>query len=177
MATQTNTATKPVAEENGILDNIIPMVSFDGDCKAALEFYQQALGGQLTLSTYDQMPQSCGDFDKGEKADVGCAPSAEMMEAARQQKRVMHARLVRNGQPVLMANDVPPGAPMQKGQNYWLNLACRTAADLESTVKRLGEGGQVTMPPMETFFAQRFSMVTDKFGVNWMLISGEKLHG
>jgi PhnB protein len=167
--TPSDVARHPQVEEGGILDAVIPHVSFDGNCREALEFYHRCMGGELTVMTWDQMPPSDGCTS----SDMP-GPSAESMATARERKLVMHGELMRGGHPVLMANDVPPGMPMQRGNNISLNIACKTTADIERVYAALSEGGQPMMPLSETFFAERFGMLVDRFGITWMLISGQK---
>jgi PhnB protein len=84
------------------------------------------------------------------------------------EKRVMHARLTK-GSLTLMASDTMPGMPFQQGTNFSLTIECETPQEVDQVFAALSAGGKVTMPVQETFWAKRFGMLTDKFGVNWML--------
>lgn len=172
MATQSNTAVQAKIEEGGVLDVVIPHVSFDGNCRQALEFYKKSIGGEITMLTWDQMP--AGGCDAKQEDSAGCEMPQDAVDKAKAAKLVMHGRLNRGGHPVMMVSDVPPGMPLTKGNNFWLSIACKTEADINRVFNALGENGKVWQPLQETFFAQKFGMATDQFGVNWMVIFGEK---
>ncbi len=128
-----------------------PHLTFDGRCKEAFEFYKTCLGGKVV-------------------AMVGYAdmPGAEDVPAALR-GRVMHARLVRGDQ-VLMGSDAHPGTGPYEGIRA-CDVAVRvdTPAEAERVFAALAEGGVVQMPIGETPWSARFGMVTDKFGVPWMV--------
>jgi len=123
---------------------------FDGECRKAMEFYKKALGGELRMFTFGEMPPS---------------PGCEVPAGA--QDRIMHAML-ESGPLVLMASDNMPGQPFTKGNNFQINLNCENEAEVDKLFKALSEGGHAIMPPGETFWAKRFGMASDKFGVIWM---------
>ena len=123
---------------------------FDGTCRQAMALYKQCLGGELQLMTYAEMPGGCGDFPKEAK------------------DWIMHARLSA-GPMVLMASDTKPGLPIQQGNNFSISISCDSVQEAEKLFKSLGEKGEVTMPLQETFWALRFAMLTDQFGIKWML--------
>ncbi|MCW5979925.1 MAG: VOC family protein [Bryobacteraceae bacterium] len=119
---------------------------FDGACREAMTFYKNCLGGDLNLFPFSEMP--------------GGAP-----EAAKD--RIMHARLSK-GSNVIMASDSMPGMPFQQGNNFSISVQCESVEETDRLFTALGERGKVTMPLQETFWAARFGMLTDRFGVNWM---------
>ena len=82
-------------------------------------------------------------------------------------RKILHARLVA-GDAVLMASDAPP-EHYSKAQGFSINISVPDAAEAERLFKALSEGGNVTMPIAETFWAVRFGMFTDKFGIPWMV--------
>ena len=84
----------------------------------------------------------------------------------------MHACVTINGAPVMLSDGRCAGNP--KFQGFALSLDAKESADGERMFNALADGGQVQMPLMETFFAERFGMVADKFGVGWMIIAGPK---
>jgi len=129
-----------------------PYLFFDGRCEEAIEFYKGALG-----ATVDMMMR----FKDNPDPQPGmCAPGAE--------DKVMHAAL-RIGDTVVMASDgMAGGKPEFKGFSLSVNAASEAEAD--RMFAALGKGGKVTMPMAKTFFAPRFGMVSDKFGVGWMVI-------
>jgi len=126
-----------------------PYLVFNGQCEAAFRFYEQCLGGKIAaLMTY-------GDSPMAEQ----CGPQSR--------DRIMHARL-QVGDTVLMGSDAPTDRfqPMQ-GMSVTLNV--EQAAEAERVFHALAEGGNVIMPIGETFWAQRFGMMTDRFGTPWMI--------
>jgi len=126
-----------------------PYLMYDGNCAEAFTHYAKVLGGTLDLQRY------------------GDAPGCESMPEANRNK-IIHASLDVDSQ-VLMASDQPPGDSYQgvKGCSVCINVDA--AQDVDRIFNELGEGGSVQMPPDETFWAQRFAMLTDRFGVPWML--------
>jgi PhnB protein len=126
-----------------------PYLLFDGNCEAAIKFYEQALGAKtLSMMRFDGAPD-CAEM------------SAEM------KSKVLHARFT-VGDIVVMASDCPPDR-YTKPQGHALALSADKPAEAEKLFHGLAEGGTVTMPIDKTFFAERFGMVTDKFGVPWMV--------
>jgi PhnB protein len=124
-------------------------LSFDGTCAQAMKYYEQVLGAKLdAMITYGQMP--CGDQP---------VPPSHA-------DRVMHAHLVHSDF-ALMAGDTTPGVTYAGMQGMMLALTYPTAAEGRRVFNALAEGGQVTMPLGETFWAEAFGMVTDRFGTPW----------
>jgi PhnB protein len=120
---------------------------FDGNCREAMTFYQKCLGAELSV-----MPFSAGPGN----------PPPEAKD------RIMHARLTK-GTAVLMASDAMPGMAVHQGDNFFVNIGCESVQEIEKLFAALGEKGKVKMPLQETFWATRFAMLTDQFGINWML--------
>jgi len=130
-------------------------LSFDGNCAEAMKFYAQVLNAKLeALITYGQVP-----------GDQPC-PSAHA-------SRIMHAYLV-HPDFELMAGDTPPGIPYQGVSGVMMALTYSTAAEGRRVFNALAEGGKVTMPLGETFWADSFGMVTDRFGTPWGVNGGAK---
>lgn len=131
-----------------------PYLSFDGQCEAAFERYAQVLGGEIVaLSRFGEMPD-CG----------------EMPAEARD--RVMHVRLLVDGQ-VLMGSDSPPGRHEDtRGMSVTINVD--DTAEGERIFNALAEGGTVRMAFAETFWAEGFGMCVDRFGTPWMVNGGMK---
>lgn len=127
-----------------------PYLVFDGTCEEAFTFYAQCLGG--TLAPLNRF---------------GDTPGCEDMPASHRD-RIMHARLEIDGQ-VLMGSDNPPAHPHEGVKGCSIAVAVDDAGQAERLFARLSEGGAVTMPMQETFWAQRFGMCTDRFGVPWMV--------
>jgi PhnB protein len=124
---------------------------FDGRCEEALEFYKKALGAEVTMLMR---------FRESPEAPTALPPGAE--------DKVMHAAF-RVGESKVMASDGHClGKPEFRG--FALSLSVRDVAEAEQLFGALADGGQVQMPLAETFFAPRFGMVADRFGVSWMVM-------
>lgn len=129
-------------------------LTFDSQAREAFTFYQQVLGGTLELMTFSQ------------------APDAEQFPAE-YQDRIMHACLTLADY-CLMASDTLPGefcggAPYQGIKGCSISLHPEGVAEGERLFNALSEGGQIVMPLEKTFWAERFGMLTDRFGVSWMV--------
>jgi PhnB protein len=150
-------AAKPAtAPKTTIATQIQPYLFFNGRCEEALAFYKKALGAEVQmLMRWKENPQP---------------PSPEMCAGAGQidGNRIMHA-CMKIGESQVMASD---GMPQEKSsfQRFSLSLTARNDAECDRLFGALAEGGQVLMPLGKTFFAQRFGMVADRFGVSWMVI-------
>lgn len=130
-----------------MIKHLYPQLNFGGNCAEAFHFYEQHLGGKITaMVDQSQMPNP--------PAGAGAA--------------IIHARL-ELGDSVLIGNDVP-AERFQPMRSAYLYLAVDTAAEAERVHAVLSDGGQVFMPLAQTFFASRFSMIRDRFGVNWAII-------
>lgn len=126
-----------------------PYLYFNGDCEAAFKFYEQCLKGQIQLMmTHADMPKDQW-------------PSPEWRE------KILHARLT-VGDGVLMASDAPPDH-YKKPAGFSVSLQLNDIPEAERIFQALSNGGNVTMPIQQTFWAARFAMFTDKFGTPWMI--------
>jgi PhnB protein len=131
-------------------------LSFDGRCEEALKFYEKALGGKL--DTFVRW---------------GGSPAAKAVPPEWHQK-VLHATIVIGGLRIGVA-DAPPER-YQKPQGISVTLQVEEPAEADRLFKALAEGGTVDMPCQETFWAKRFGMVTDAFGIPWMVNCGKTQH-
>jgi len=131
---------------------IQPYLFFAGRCQEALDLYRDAVGAEvLMLMRYRESPE----------------PVPPGRTAPGWDDKVMHAS-VRIGDSVVMASDgCSPEDPSFAG--FSLSLTVADAATADRTFARLAEGGSVQMPLTETFWSPRFGMVTDRFGVQWMI--------
>jgi PhnB protein len=129
-----------------------PYLFFDGRCEEAVEFYRSVLGAQVEMLMRFK--------DAPEQPPGMMAPGTE--------NKVMHASL-RIGDATVMASDGRCGG-QPSFQGFALSLTAADDAEAERLFARLAEGGQVQMPLAKTFFASRFGMVADRFGVSWMVI-------
>jgi len=122
---------------------------FSGQCEAALKFYQQHLGAEiLYLGHYEGSPM-------------------ENESGPDMRNKVMHATF-QIGSIQLMASDSASSLETHM-QGFSLSLTPSSADEAEKMFKVLSENGKVTMPLQKTFFAERFGMLTDQFGVPWMV--------
>ncbi|CAN5301473.1 VOC family protein [soil metagenome] len=131
-----------------------PYLFFDGRCEEALDFYKRTVGAEVTMMMkYKDAPA---------EAKANMTPGSE--------DKVMHAAL-RIGENSVMASDGHcTGHPEFKG--FALSLMTKEPDKADTLFKKLAEGGQVQVPMTKTFFAERFGMLADKFGVNWMVLGG-----
>jgi PhnB protein len=127
-----------------------PYLFFEGCCEEALAFYRETLGAEVTtLMRYKESP------------DPGMIrPGTEEM--------VMHAN-VRIGDSTLMASDGRCGG-CSDFRGFSLSLTLSEAAEAERLFSALADGGRVEMPLAKTFWSPCFGMVTDRFGVSWMIL-------
>lgn len=124
-------------------------VSFNGNCEEAFKFYEKALNGKITfMMNYEGTP-------------------AVAQVPADWRKKVIHASLDLNGG-ILQGCDAP-GDRYQKPQGFSVALEINDAAEAERAFKALSAGATICMPMQETFWAQRFGMLTDRFGIPWMV--------
>lgn len=122
-------------------------LNFGGNCAEAFRFYEKHLGGSISMMmTQSQMPN----------------PPAGSGDA------VIHVRMD-IGDTVLIGNDVPE-AHFKKMRSVYLYLALDSTDEAERVYKLLSTDGEVFMPLEETFFATRFAMLRDRFGVSWSII-------
>jgi PhnB protein len=132
--------------------NVEPYLTFNGNCETALEFYKQCLGGKVVaLHRYAGSPMD----------------NAEL--PAEWKNKVMHATFEIDGQH-FMGSDGGPGFQFKGYSGFSMSLNVpKDPARAERVFKALAEGGQVQMPFQKTFWAAGFGMLTDKFGVPWMV--------
>ena len=124
-------------------------LSFKGECEAAFKFYEQCLDGQL-----------------GAIFRYAGSPLADQVPADWQDK-VMHGSFTLGDQ-VLMGGDVAPDR-YEQPKGFSLSLQMQSAADAERIFHELAKDGTVVMPLEKTFWAARFGMVVDRFGIPWLI--------
>ena len=129
-----------------------PNLTFNGQCEAAFKFYAECFGGKIdTMLTYERMP-------------------AEYPVPAEWRKKILHVSMT-VGDEVLMGADAMPNH-YQKPQGFSVTLGIQDQTEAERIFKALAENGTVQMPLQETFWAVRFGMVVDRFGIPWMINCG-----
>jgi PhnB protein len=126
-----------------------PYLSFNGQCEAAFKRYEQLFGGQL------------GDLFR-----YAGSPMAHQVPTDWEDK-VMHGSVTVGGQ-VLMGGDVAPDR-YEAPKGFSLSIHLKDATEAERIFRELSEGGQTVMPLEKTFWAERFGMVIDRFGIPWMI--------
>jgi PhnB protein len=132
--------------------HVEPYIFYDGRCEEALNFYKSAIKAEVTaLMRYSESPEAPPPGQPKPPAD-----------------KVMHASF-KIGDSTIMASDgFCTGKPIFNG--FSLAISAKTEADAERTFAGLAAGGQVTQPLIKTFFSPKFGMLTDKFGVSWMVL-------
>jgi PhnB protein len=133
-----------------------PYLTFQGNAREAMEFYRDVLGGELTMSTYAE-----GGMEH-EPGDAG---------------RIMHAQLETDAGFALMGSDAPGGAPSQPMSGVQVSLSGDAASDAELTGywEKLAAAGSVIEPLEAAPWGDKFGMVSDPYGVLWMVnISGNQ---
>jgi len=131
-----------------------PYISFNGTAREAMKFYESVFGGKLELTTF---------------ADGGMAQNQADPE------QIMHAMLVADNGITLMAADTPDGMENKPGTNVSISLSGDNEAELTGYYDKLVEGGTVTQPLEKAPWGDTFGMLTDKFGIYWLVnIAGAK---
>jgi PhnB protein len=126
-----------------------PYLTFDGKCATAFKFYEQCLGGTIEAM-----------FTHGE------TPAKDHVPPDWHDK-IMHARL-KVGDEELMGSDAPPER-YEAPKGFSVSVQIDDPEDAERVFHALAENGTVSMPIEQTFWATRFGMLTDQFGIPWMI--------
>ena len=133
--------------------SVQPYLFFDGCCEEAIEFYRKTLGAEVEMLVRFK--------DSPEGAQSGMIPPGS-------ENKVMHGSIRIGDTTVMLSDGHCSGKPNFQG--FALSIAAADEADAERRFKALAAGGTVTMPLAKTFFAANFGMLTDRFGVQWMVI-------
>src|SRR5437763_13859878 len=134
---------------------LIPYLQFDGQCEAAFKLYELCLGGKITLMVrYAEAPQT----DQAPPAGWG--------------NKIFHMTLI-VGDHMLQGADVPPPS-YQIPQGFSLNLELQDATRGERIFDELAQNGTVKMQFQETFWAQGFGFLVDRFGIPWLINVGKE---
>jgi PhnB protein len=129
-----------------------PYLFFGGRCEEALEFYRRAIGAQV---------------DRVMKFNDSPEPPPPGVLAPGFENKVMHASFRVGGSTVMASDGCHEGT---KFEGFSLSLTVPTEAEADRAFNALAEGGEVKMPLAKTFWSPRFGMVTDRFGIGWMVI-------
>ena len=129
-----------------------PYISFKDNTRAAMEFYQVVFGGKLTMNTFKE-------FHAAQEPD--------------EENLIMHSMLETENGLTLMASDTPDRMEYRPGTNFSISLSGDNKAELTGYFEKLSDGGMVAMPLTAAQWGDTFGMLTDKFGVSWLVnISG-----
>lgn len=134
--------------------NVQPYLSFEGRCEEAVEFYKGAVGAKVEMVMHFK----------------DAPPEVQGMITSESKNKVMHMAFKVGDTQVLASDGQCTGKASFSGVSLTLD-----AAEAEKLFAALGKGGKVQMPMSETFFAFRFGMVADKFGVPWMVIAAKPM--
>lgn len=126
-----------------------PYLTFTGNAEEALEYYRNVLGGELEVMRFAGTP-----------AAKHAPPGWE--------NKVLHARLSTPAG-IIMASDASPEQAGQPGGRFNLALQIDDEREAEAIFSKLAAGGQITMPIEETFWAKKFGMLKDRFGIGWLV--------
>jgi PhnB protein len=144
-ARKTFVATK----EHPVASRLNPYISFGGNARQAMEFYERVFGGTLTLSTY-------GEFGAQDSAD-----------------KIMHGMLETDSGFTLMGADTPPGMEHNPGNNIAVSLSGDDADELRGYWEKLSDGGTVSVPLAKQMWGDEFGACVDQFGIAWMVNIGQ----
>ena len=132
-----------------------PYISFDGNAREAMEYYERVFGGSLTLNTF-------GEYGAKD------APEAD---------KIMHGMLEAPGGLSLMGADTPPGTELDPGNNIAVSLSGDDADELHGYWEKLSDGGTVSVPLEKQMWGDEFGMCVDRFGIGWMVNIAAKTEG
>ena len=126
-----------------------PYLNFKGDCEAAFQFYERCLGAKLgPIFRY-----------------AGSPMAGEVPVAFRE--KIMHGSVTVGDQVLMGADVLPERYEVPKG--FSLSLQIKSAEEAERVFRELGEGGEAVMPLAKTFWAERFGVLVDRFGIRWLI--------
>lgn len=131
-------------------------LNFKGDCLEAFNFYKSVLGGEFSyVGKYSEMPPQEG---------MPPIPDSE-------KNKIMHISLPISKETALMGSDCIEGCGpvFIAGNNFSISINTDTKDEAKRIFGGLSDHGKITMPLEETFWAAYFGMLTDKFGINWMV--------
>ena len=134
---------------------INPYINFEGNCEEAFHFYKSVFGGEFTyIGRYKDMP-----------------PTEGMPVSKDDENKIMHIALPVSKETILMGADVSGGWGSKNvvGNNISISITAQSEADANKFFNGLSSGGKVTMPLNKTFWGAYFGMLTDKYGINWLV--------
>lgn len=130
------------------MKSVTTYLHFNGNCRDAMQFYQKCLGTDIQITPV---------------MDAAGKPSTDA------RARVMHSQLLYNGQPLLQASDDLSGSSPKLGDNFQIAIECESVEEIDRLFAALNQGGKVRLPLGNVPWGARFGMLTDKFGIQWLL--------
>jgi PhnB protein len=127
----------------------IAYLQFSGKCREALTFYQECLGGELSMQKVAESPMA-----------------AQMSSEAG--ANILHGALTLNGMVIVMGSDMM-GARLKPGNSVSLCLNCSSDEEVYAVFDKLSVDGNVVMPLHQSFWGATYGELTDKYGISWML--------
>ena len=124
-----------------------PYVTFNGNAREAMSYYEQVFGGTLRVNTF-------GEYGADDQAIAD---------------KVMHAQLETTSGYTLMASDIAPGMTFNPGDNVTISLSGEDGDELRGYWEKLADGGTVSMPLEKQMWGDEYGACTDQFGVQWMV--------
>lgn len=124
-----------------------PYLNFNGNARQALEFYNGVFGGELRLNTF-------ADFGNNEPGEA---------------EKIMHGQLETEAGYTIMAADAPPGMESPGMHGFGVSVSGDDGDVIRGYWNKLSDGGTVTMPMEKQAWGDEFGMITDKFGVPWLI--------
>ncbi len=131
------------------MTNISSYLTFNGNCREAMTFYKECLGGELILQT------------------IGESPMADKMPP-QMKESILHSTLT-NGGVIIMASDMASEHGIIKGNSVSLMLNCSSEEEIKNCYEKLSSGGKADHPLEDTFWGAVFGDLTDKFENHWLL--------
>lgn len=125
-----------------------PYINFKNNAREAMQFYHSVFGGKLTMSTFKEFQAS---------------------EDPSEDNLIMHAELETENGITLMASDTPARMEYRPGTNISLSLSGENKVELTAYFEKLSAGGTVTQPLEDSPWGDTFGMLTDKFGIGWLV--------
>lgn len=131
------------------MTQINPYLTFGGNCREAMNFYRDVIGGELSLQT------------------IGESPMADKMPP-QMKPYILHSQLKKDGL-VIMASDMVGENGLIKGNAVSLMLGCSSEQEMKICYEKLADGGSMDHPIADTFWGALFGDLTDKYGNHWLL--------
>ncbi len=131
---------------------ITPYLFFGGSCEEALEFYRKNLDAKIdAVMHFKENPEGCSE---------GMIPKGF-------ENKIMHSSFRLRGTTIMASDGMHEGANFQ---GFSLSLSVKDEADANKVFNALSDGGKIQMPLSKTFYSPCFGMLTDRFGISWMVI-------